>query len=277
MLFPLCPLFLQWLSVLSPLLAEPLWERPMATRHRLSLVVVLSVLFGSFLMAADTTSDVVTAVTRQGGHVTFDEFKEGRPIIAIRVYDVDPASPCLALIAGVTTLADLQISGDAVTDDSLRQLQKLTNLKSLRISSRKITDAGLPHLAGIEALRGLNLRCSTRITDQGLAHLGKMKQIERLALFMQATPAGIASLQGMTALRELSLNNMQITDAAITPLRQLPGLRVLHLTSTPITDACLDDLMALPQLEKLDIRHTKISKASIGRLQAALPKCEILR
>jgi hypothetical protein len=66
-------------------------------------------------------------------------------------------------------LRGLNLSGTAVTDDSLKHLAGLTKLEYLSLGGTPITDAGLEHLRGLVHLK--ELQCSKHVTDAGATKL----------------------------------------------------------------------------------------------------------
>ena len=67
------------------------------------------------------------------------------------------------------------------------------------------------------------------------------------------------------------------TDSALEGVKDLPLLRKLHLFSKGITDAGLEHLEQVPQLEVLFVEETQVTEQGVGKLQKALPKCQIIR
>ena len=71
--------------------------------------------------------------------------------------------------------------------------------------SGHVTDAGMEYLAGMTALKTLNLS-GTKISDAGLKYLAGMKSLERLDLSKTAVRGdGLKHLAGMNALIVLNL------------------------------------------------------------------------
>jgi len=115
----------------------------------------------------------------------------------------------------------------------------------------------------------------SQITDAGLVHLGGLTQPEWLTLnATQVTDAGLVHLRGLTHLRFLSLDDTQVTDAGLTHLEELT-LRQLNLQRTQVTDAGLVHLRGMHSLLYLGLSGTKVTDAGAGRLQKALPKCQM--
>jgi internalin A len=70
----------------------------------------------------------------------------------------------------------------------------------------------------------------------------------------------------------VSLTNNEITDAGLASLRGLSRLRELELRQTPVSDDGLTHLHGLRTLGELDLRDTGVSLAGVLALQRSLPK-----
>ncbi len=57
----------------------------------------------------------------------------------------------------------------------------------------------------------------------------------------------------------------------------MTGLEKLYLDQNPVTDKGLEQLRKLTHLKRLDLCLTKVSGAEVRKIQAALPKCRVVR
>ena len=105
-----------------------------------------------------------------------------------------------------TSLRDLDLSEDYLSDEDILPLQRMADLNVLKLASNKIGD--ISSLSGLANLRILELY-SNQISD-------------------------ISSLSGLTVLSSLNLSDNQISD--ISPLSGLTNLGYLDLSGNPITD-----------------------------------------
>jgi Leucine-rich repeat (LRR) protein len=116
----------------------------------------------------------------------------------------------------------------------------------------------------------------TQVTDAGLAHLQGLTALQELYLRgTQVTDAGLAHLRGLTGLLSLNLNDTQVTDAGLAHLQGLSGLGTLSLSGTQVTDAGLAHLQGLTGLQELSLRLTQVTDAGLEHLQG-LTGLEIL-
>jgi hypothetical protein len=115
----------------------------------------------------------------------------------------------------------------------------------------------------------------TPITDAGLAHLEGLTELQELTVQpAQVTDAGLAHLEPLTKLQLLKLSSTKIT--RIGHLKGLRELKTLFLGSTNITDAGLENLKDLPQIRALDLSGTHVTEEGVKKLQRALPNCKIV-
>jgi hypothetical protein len=99
--------------------------------------------------------------------------------------------------------------------------------------------------------------------------------------FLFSTAAETRHLRGMTALRNLVLDETRITDAALDDaasddVGQLTNLEEwLGLTHTQVTDTGLPSLARLRKLKILNLIRTKISREAQDELRITLPETDI--
>ena len=105
--------------------------------------------------------------------------------------------------------------------------------------------------ADLEKVTFLNLH-RTQITDASLKEVAKLQKLERLWLF-----------------------GTQITDVGLKDVAKLQKLTHLDLRRTKITDEGLKEVAKWQQLERLSLEITQVTEAGVGKLQTALPNCEI--
>jgi hypothetical protein len=129
-----------------------------------------------------------------------------------------------------------------------------------------VTDATMATLEGLQWLRILHLRDSSRIGD-GLVHLRGMRNLERLHLCGPAiTDAGLVNLRDLAKLRHLDLEATSVTDAGLAHLSVLNELKAIRIHDrggraarlsgsvvTRVTDAGLMHLARLHRLRLLEI------------------------
>ena len=83
----------------------------------------------------------------------------------------------LDVLAGLSSLAKLDVAMTAFDDSGAQHLSKLTNLTELDLSGSGITNDGLRFLAQLPCLRKLFLR-GTAVGSNGVKHLSGLKTLE---------------------------------------------------------------------------------------------------
>jgi hypothetical protein len=138
-------------------------------------------------------------------HVGDDELRQIGHLTGLRslVANIKAGNDALASLAGLTNLAELNLSGwHSVSDPSCLD-----------------------------------------IGDEGLAHIGRLNSLERLGLsdFPQITDAGLLHLRSLSGLRELVLEETGTTDEGIAALQKaLPGCKIVEF-KRPATGDEIED------------------------------------
>jgi hypothetical protein len=146
---------------------------------------------------AEDATEALAAVQKLGATVLRDEQDPGKPVTAVVFTSRKPVTDAdlqhlrafpklrtlalggsgkvtakgLATVGGLKGLEDLSLSGvKAVTDESLKNLAKLSNLQRLDLSLTGVGDKGLKHLTGLKRLLSVTLTL-TQVTPQGVQDL----------------------------------------------------------------------------------------------------------
>lgn len=188
-----------------------------------------------------------------------------------------PGDDDLAHLAGLASLRYLAVSGERLTDRGLAHLGRLASLEGLELKGRstEITTAGLAHLAGLSRLEGLILH------DSGVRSLGPLGHLDRLkVLDVDGAPVdddGLAAVEGLRALEQLSLRRTRVGPAGLTRLAGLDRLKRLLIEGSAVTDASLAHLAGLPNLETLSlIGRPGLTDAGLAKL-AGLTRLKALQ
>jgi acetyl esterase/lipase len=180
-----------------------------------------------------------------------------------------------AHLQGMKQLESINLHSSPASDAGLEAIGKLTSLRRLEIVHSKVTDAGLAHLAGLVNLRQLHV-ASHETTENGLPFLGQLQALEQLDVYERlASNQTLAQIQKLPRLRSLMLVVGVFDDEGV---RHLAGLKLeeLWLGSDKVTDAALEHLAGLKALRKVHLGGTRVTAAGKQRLQALLPRVEIL-
>lgn len=189
---------------------------------------------------------------------------------SIVLHDRDVGEAGFVALAAVTTLRELELTGDTATP-ALPHLGDLRGLEVLRLGYPSIDDRVAPELAKLVSLRTLDLS-GTKISDVGLVALASMTSLHELSLSRtRITNRGLAHLAHATKLHSLALDHTDLVDAALVHLVRLGALERLRLDHTLVTDAGLVHLRELTALRTLDLSGTVVTEVGIAELRAALP------
>ena len=105
-----------------------------------------------------------------------------------------PDTALFAFLKDNTSVVELDLSKQPVTDADLAAIATLKNLSKLNLSKTKISDAGVPQIKGLEKLESLNVY-GTEIGDASLAAIGELKGLKRVYLFeTKVTDEGVRKL-----------------------------------------------------------------------------------
>ena len=164
-------------------------------------------------------------------------------------------------------------------DDNPSPFQSWSPAKMVRIQPAgfAITDDEMPKIAGISD--DLNLVLSAcPITNTGLASLEGRSNVRFLTLDRTAvTDEGIKHLRGMN-LQALDLSSTRITDVGLAELGQFdfPRLKTIALENTKVTNAGLLKLANFKALEWVSVTGTKVTRDGIRHFKAKLPEATVL-
>jgi hypothetical protein len=114
------------------------------------------------------------------------------------------------------------------------------------------------------------VRLGPAATDADVAGLARLEGLTALPWLdlgnTQVTDAGLVHLAGLTMLTELSLRDTHITGAGLVHLAGLTKLKVLVLDNMQVTDAGLVHLAGLAKLQNLNLENTQITDAGLAHL-----------
>ena len=86
---------------------------------------------------------------------------------------------------------------------------------------------------------------------------------------------GVTHLTKLTKLERLALDGTAVTDAGIAPMRVCGRLRFLHLSHTRVSDAGIAHLTGMTNLIWIDLHGTRVTSKGISELQSSSPACTI--
>jgi Leucine-rich repeat (LRR) protein len=205
----------------------------------------------------------------------------------------------LRYLEKLTRLAQLSLSGDAVTDAYVPWISANQDLAKLWVDSAQFSDESLSTISCLPKLENLSLRGATgneafsgancgrhlehlrliqlTLSDAALQNIAGFPDLNSLSIEHCTFPAAsIAELQRQTSLVSFSLNRGACTDADVIPLAALPKLTMVDLSELGITDATLDAFAQdAPRLGWLDVKKTDVTATGVARFHAARPEVRL--
>ncbi|XP_051137342.1 uncharacterized protein LOC127255704 isoform X2 [Andrographis paniculata] len=172
-----------------------------------------------------------------------------------------------SLLHCVNALTHLNLSGSAVTDDSIKHIGYVgANIKYLDLSGTKVTIEGVAALRGKFPILETLVLVRTSIGDRAIAYISMLKSLKALNLSNtyvrgliyqkgndpEELPSFYA-LQKLIHLEKLQLEGLRLLDTAVPALTTLVTLNHLSLRSVHLTDETLYHLSSAPNLKHLGI------------------------
>jgi hypothetical protein len=249
-------------------------------RSLLVFLVAVSVPLGWFAWAMEKAKrqrEAVEAIRELGGYLTYDYQthdyqRHGKA-------ELSTANWLRTLLGDdfFFEVAAVDCDYRALSDRDVVHLRQFTRVKWLMLDGTQVGDNFLAQVQNLPELRGISIT-GTQISDNGLAHLQRIGQLEVLILDdTHITDEGLKYLSNLTRLNGLYLDNTQISDGGLAYLTRMNKLEVLSASGTQITDDGLAHLKGLTKLELVRLIGTKLTEEGTGKLQQALPNCEIIR
>jgi hypothetical protein len=118
-----------------------------------------------------------------------------------------------------------------ITPEAMKSIKKLRRLHTLYLDGVLNSEEGIAHLKELPQLRELligDFRDESTITNAALRHVGEMKSLQLLRIHSASvTDEGLIHLEGLSQLKELSLDNTKATPDGVQQLqRALPNCKI---------------------------------------------------
>lgn len=170
----------------------------------------------------------------------------------------------------LTSLRSLNLSGNKISNTSLKILSRFENLQSLWINRTLINNEGMNEIGVLQTLTHLSLSSNTLESPEresifkSLSKLTRLCSLELCRTGVSHAPTSLKSMiANLSKLESLHLGNSPVGDSFIANLTPLGNLRSLILSHTAITDLALTHLSNFLFLHTLDLSRTRISAAKI--------------
>lgn len=203
----------------------------------------------------------------------------------LRVIDCITDDNTLKALMPLTALQNLDLAGFEGTGTGFEALASIPGLVVLDLDhSTRVTEEHIPLLAGLRALRELNLVGCRQLGDKTAASLAGHPTLARLRLDAgKLTNAAWASLGSMTRLEQLEIyGGARAADSAfdgqgIEALGACKELRNLNLCGTTFSATAYEQLGTLTQLTSLELNLCSslddVALKSIGKLTSLRKLC----
>lgn len=174
------------------------------------------------------------------------------------------------------TVGQVHLSDTQVSDACIEHLQKINRLGALTLSATQISNIGVARISVMPGIVSLGLS-STSIDNQALHHLHDLPNLQMLSISdTDITDEGLEHLSVHRKLTTLLLTGNQIGDAGVKHLASLSSLRRLELNHAKVTDAGVTSLANLKQLIILALADTRITDESLKLVADSFPQIESL-
>ncbi|KAJ4794595.1 Leucine-rich repeat (LRR) family protein [Rhynchospora pubera] len=156
----------------------------------------------------------------------------------------------------------INLSGQNMVDGEwLAYLGAFRCLHSLKLAyCRGVSSSSIWPLAGMDALKELDLSKCEKFTDAGVKHIITIQSLEKLRLcHTGVTASGARLLSSLSNLTLLDLLGIWVTDEALSSLQVLTKLEHLNLSGSNISDAGATVLKAFPRLNYVSLLWTSVT------------------
>ena len=179
----------------------------------------------------------------------------------------------LADVPRTERIGRLILSGDDISNRSLRGLEGLS-VSELSIEAIRVSNVGLQYVKSVKGIRRLRL-WSPAFDDEALKYVAELPDLQILDVEGTAMEgAGLEELKGLLKLDTLVLGPLT-SDSQMASLQHLSALRQLDLRACPrLTLACLEHLAQLADL-KIVWLPGHIRAKGKRLLRESLPECDV--
>lgn len=140
----------------------------------------------------------------------------------------------IKLVSDLPWLKVLDLTGNSISGEQLKQVGQLKELTSLHMANTTIDDAKAENLTGLSSLTALHAP-GTPLTGKSLESIGNLSALEVLDLSDTQITGDLKPLTQLGKLEWLVLKNVPLQDESLENLSKIASLKRLSLTSGQIT------------------------------------------
>lgn len=160
-----------------------------------------------------------------------DMFRYMPSLKRLRLYETGIKPKNMHRFPPSDNLEELILTGNAIVDQDLEALSRLTKVKTLVLNRTAISSQGLKHLTRLRYLEVLSLSENFKVRNDGVRHLVKLPRLKRLYL-----------------------NGTGIDDGAMNHVANMSQLETLDITDTHVTDQGLFQIADLEHLREVAVK-----------------------
>ncbi|MGD9679727.1 MAG: protein kinase [Candidatus Obscuribacterales bacterium] len=179
-------------------------------------------------------------------------------------------------IAGIKTLHRLDLEGLALKPDSIRKLSKLPELYIISLGRGPVGDEIFDALSKIQSLEVIRLSACNGVAGKGIASLNDLPNLRNLSL--NGTRVDYRYMTDLDAptIHALYLGNTGLEDKDVPFILHMTSLRRLAADDNPLSGAGLWKLRRLRRLKILTLSHCpNIDMADLERFRSWRPACSV--
>ena len=161
-----------------------------------------------------------------------------------------------------------------ITGEGIPYLARLPRLEWIDLSWTKVDDAHLAGLAGLMALRRIDLTNNPQVHGSFLRNVVVLPHLETLVLRHSAiTDESLDYLKDAVSLQSLMIDSTVVTNAGLPYLAMIPTLRDIDLSNTAVTRTALSVLAEQKGLTSVASVITKSAGNPGGIWPQNCPRC----
>lgn len=199
------------------------------------------------------------------GHDAMISLSKAEGLRSLVLRDTRIGNFSLNQIKPLARLTDLELRGSTFNDNSVLYMRELP-VRRFVCACPRLGDQGLRNLRHAATVTALALPDS-QVTGPGLAELEALQKLSELSIENRDIgPEGFEALARVTTLRRLELTG-EVEDGQLTNLSGLRGLRALRLACPNVGDKIAGELGKLTELQELDLSRTQFSDVGLAALR----------
>lgn len=187
------------------------------------------------------------------------------------------SSNTLEMVGKCNSLENLSLAGNPLKDDQIAGLSTLNKLKTLNLSNTGIIGTGFATWPVRTGMTTLNLTNQPGVDDAALKAIGsafpKLDSLDISAVPLGATQAGFASIARMRNLRSLRVGGGVVNDEIMSEIAKCSDLQSLHIPGGRLSEPGAASMARLTKLTQLDLDVPPITDEALK----SLARCRALK